>query len=122
MKLYANCSEALYRIKSEELNKLSKKAKKIFDEIVEAYTNNPDLIDGVPGFDINGNFEWRPYFEKPVLDLFLDYFGVKSERIHWTTSGTTYMDKKTYNKLMREFCKANNLKFKDIYKKRYIDK
>jgi len=64
--------------------------------------------------------DYRPYFEKPELDLFLDYFGIYSNRNHWTTSGTSGWSREEYTKEMKHFCNCYGLPFKDVYNRRHM--
>lgn len=113
--LYPSCSESIYKIKAKDISKFKKKQMQIFEDTLEKVGKNeflkPILIKGE-------DFLYNPYFEKFPIDLFLDYFNIPSERNHWTGDGTSYMNKKDYTKLMKEFCKFYHLKFKDKFKQR----
>jgi hypothetical protein len=119
--LNPNCSEACYKITSEVFKKFTHRQMNIFDDIIEMIgaTSRIDIPIYVDGKD----FEYTPYFEKMVLDLFLDYFEVESKRMHWTGDSTTYMKQEDYEKAMKVFCEKYGLTYKkDCYEKRFVDK
>ena len=121
MILNPNCSEAVYKIKSETFKKFTSKQVNIFDNIIESMCNT--LKFEIPIYIEGQDFEYRPYFEKIIIDLFLDYFNIQAERTHWTGSGTTYMKKEVYEKEMKAFCEHYDLPYKkDSFERRFIDK
>ena len=115
--LYPSCSEAAYKINTRDIK--NKEQRKIFRKIIkilqEDMDSPPDIV-----FTKKGKWKYNPYFEKDLIDLFLDYFEIPSERTHWT-NGTTYKKETEYNDLMKAFCKKFNLRYRNMYERRYKD-
>lgn len=107
--LNPNCSEAVYRLNTKAIWNLTQKEAEILIEITGGVFETRD-----------SESEYRNYFEKTELDLFLDYFQIPSRRNHWTCYATSEMTKKNYTEAMKLFCSKHGLPFKDIYDNRHM--
>jgi hypothetical protein len=117
--LNPNCSESVYKLSKETLKEFNDKELETFKNIISRLQTGEFSFDVPPIYLEGEDFEFTPYFEKWILDIFLDYFEIEAERNHWTCGATSYLSKEQYDELVKKFCDWYSLEYKDMYERRY---